>query len=148
MSNATAPDGINPLRDEGDLTIPLVTETVRIDKRQVVSGRVRVRTETETRDEVARESLLRESLEIVRVPIDRAVNEQPQIRTEGDVTIVPVVEERLVVERRLFLVEEVRIRRRTASEDVELPVTLRAQRAVIERLDANEVVIEDQEKNT
>ena len=45
------------------------------------------------------------------MPIDRQVDVAPKIRIEGDLTIVPVLEEILVVEKRLILKEEVHIRR-------------------------------------
>jgi stress response protein YsnF len=44
-----------------------------------------------------------------------------------------VLEEVLVVEKRLVLKEELHIRRRVETETVEVPVTLRKQRAVVER---------------
>ncbi|MGN6488453.1 MAG: DUF2382 domain-containing protein, partial [Devosia sp.] len=47
----------------------------------------------------------------------------------------PVLEEVLVVEKRLVLKEELRLKRRVTTERVEVPVTLRKQRAVTERLD-------------
>jgi len=75
-----------------------------------------------------------EIAERARVPIDRMVDAAPTVRTEGDVTIVPVVEEVVVVEKRLLLKEELHIRRRRTTKDVEIPVTLRKQRAVVERL--------------
>jgi stress response protein YsnF len=116
--------------------IPVVEETAAIDKRQVVAGRVRVRTVTETVEELAHASVQREDVEVTRVPIDRVVETVPEIRTDGDVTIVPVLEEVLVVEKRLVLKEELHIRRRAKTETVEVPVTLRKQRAVVERLDS------------
>ncbi|RYY15982.1 MAG: DUF2382 domain-containing protein, partial [Alphaproteobacteria bacterium] len=51
------------------------------------------------------------------------------------VTIIPILEEILVVEKRLVLKEEVHVRRTAAAEDVEVPVTLRKQHAVVERVD-------------
>jgi stress response protein YsnF len=60
-----------------------------------------------------------------------------QIRTENGVTIVPVLEERLVVEKQLFLKEELHIRCGVKTETVEVPVTLRSERAIVERFDAN-----------
>ena len=57
----------------------------------------------------------------------------PQIRTEDEVTIIPVLEEVLVVEKRLMLKREIRIRKRATSETVEIPVTLRKQQAKVER---------------
>jgi stress response protein YsnF len=50
-------------------------------------------------------------VEIGRVPVGRPVDTMPPVRQEGDTTIVPVVEEIIVVGRRLILKEEVRIRR-------------------------------------
>lgn len=101
--------------DEPDtLVIPIVEEEARIAKRQVVSGKVIVKTAVDTEERVLKEMLSEEAAEVERIPINRVVDSIPQIRTEGDVTIVPVFEERLVVEKQLVLVEEVRIRR-TAS---------------------------------
>ena len=113
--------------------IPLVEETATVGKRQVVTGHVRVQTVTDTVEELARTDVQRETVEVTRVPIDRMVETAPEIRTEGDVTILPVVEEVLVVEKRLVLKEELHIRRRVETETVEVPVTLRKQRAVVER---------------
>jgi uncharacterized protein (TIGR02271 family) len=117
-----------------DTIIPLVEEEVRIDKRSVVTGKVRVRTVTDTVEEMARATLEGREVEVVRVPIDREVDAAPAVRTEGDVVIVPVVEEILVVEKRLVLKEELRLQPRKTEETVEVPVTLRKQRAVVERV--------------
>jgi stress response protein YsnF len=66
--------------------------------------------------------------------VGREVDIAPEVRTEDGVVIVPVLEEVLVVEKRLFLKEELHIRRSVTQEEVEVPITLRKQRAVIERL--------------
>ena len=126
-----------PEEEQDRQVIPIVEETVRVDKREVVSGKVRVRTEVESVDQVVRETLTGETVEVTRVPIDRRVEHVPDIRTENDVTILPVVEERLVVEKQLFLKEELHIRRNVTTEAVEVPVTLRRERAIVERFDAN-----------
>ncbi|HEV2558062.1 MAG TPA: YsnF/AvaK domain-containing protein [Microvirga sp.] len=118
---------------ETEERIPLVEEEVRIDKRTVERGRVRVRTVTDEVEEMARATLDGETVEVDRVPVDRMVEVAPEIRTEGDVTIIPVVEEVLVVEKRLVLKEELHVRRRRTTEEVEVPVTVRRQRAVVER---------------
>ena len=97
--------------------IPLVEETATVDKRQVITGRVRVQTVTDTVEELAHADVQRETVEVTRVPIDKVVETAPEIRTDGDVTIVPVLEEVLVVEKRLVLKEELHIRRRVETED-------------------------------
>src|SRR5215204_5405293 len=48
----------------------------------------------------------------------------------------PVLEEILVVEKRLILREELHIKQEVSHETVEVPVSLRKQRAVVERVDA------------
>ena len=119
------------------LVIPIVEEEAKIAKRQVVSDRVIVKTTVNTEERVLKEILSQETVEVERIPVNRVVDVVPQLRTEGDVTIVPVFEERLVVEKQLFLVEEVRIRRTTSVESVEVPVTLRKELATVERLDGS-----------
>jgi uncharacterized protein (TIGR02271 family) len=123
------------LREEK--TIPLTEEELRIAKRNVATGKVRVRTTVGMVEEVARATLEEEQVEVTRVPVGREVDVAPSVRTEGDVTILPVLEEVLVVEKRLVLKEELHIRRTLARENVEVPVTLRKARAVVERLTAD-----------
>ena len=76
-----------------------------------------------------------ERVEIDRVPIGRPVDAIPPVRQEGETTILPVVEEIIVVERRLILREEVRIKRRHVSERHQEALVLRKQEAVITRMD-------------
>jgi stress response protein YsnF len=72
--------------------------------------------------------------------VDPPVTTVPVIRTENGITIVPVLEEILVVEKRLILREELHIMQEVSHETVEVPVSLRKQRAVVERVDASMVV--------
>ncbi|WP_205598213.1 DUF2382 domain-containing protein [Caulobacter sp. 17J65-9] len=119
--------------DPGELILPLVEERVVVSKRPVETGRVRVRTRVRTRDVNIEADLAREDVEVERVPVDRDVDQPPQVRMEGDVLVVPVVEEVVVVEKRLRLKEEIRIRRRRRVEHTLTPVTLRRTEAEIQR---------------
>ena len=116
-------------------TIPLTSEELRVDKQSVVTGRVRVKTLVESFEEVVKESLKTECVQTTRVEIGKEIETVPFVRTEGDTTIIPVVEEVLVVEKRLFLKEEIHVRRVLSNDEVEVPVRLRKQRAVMERND-------------
>jgi stress response protein YsnF len=118
--------------------IALAEEEVRLDKRIVTTGKVRVRTIVDVETELAKATLDGETVEVTRVPIDRIVEQPPGIRVEDNVTIIPVLEEVLIVEKRLVLKEEVHIRKLATTEEVEIPVELRKQHAVIERLPADE----------
>jgi stress response protein YsnF len=125
--------------------LPLVEETVTVHTREVVTGRVRVRTITDTLEELAQATLQNEAVDVTRVPIDRMVEVAPTVRTENDVVIIPVLEEVLVTRKQLVLKEELHIRRRVATETVEVPVTLRKQRAIVERVAPDGSIISTEE---
>jgi stress response protein YsnF len=124
------------------IAIPLVEEELKIGRREIETGRVTVRTVSDEHTEFVSEDLRHSQAEVDRVFIDREVTELPQIREEGDLLIVPVVEERLV--KRLFLVEEVRVRRKVVTERLEKPVTLRSQRVVVDRQEGSGQHIEQE----
>jgi stress response protein YsnF len=121
-----------------DLHIPIVEEEASVSKRLVETERVSVRMTTDEQSVIVREELRREHVQVTRVPVEREVAEAPPTRVEGDVTIVPVLEERLVVEKRLFLVEELHLRRTTMVDPVEVPVTLRRTHVDIERTELDQ----------
>ena len=118
--------------------IPLIEEVAHVAKERVSTGRVTVRTVTDAFDEKVEAELMREAVSVTRVPINREVTTVPQIRTEGDVTIVPVLEEILFVEKRLVLKEEIHITRTNETDSFASHVTLRRQRAVVERQHAGD----------
>jgi uncharacterized protein (TIGR02271 family) len=126
--------------------IPLAEEELRVDKREIVTGRTRIRTVTDTTDHLISQELEGERIEVERIAIDVLVPEGadlPRIRVEGNVTILPVLEEVLVVEKRLRLREEVRITRHATRETTQTPITTRKQRAVVERLSSEGDIITD-----
>ncbi len=115
--------------------IQLVEENAHIGTERVVTGRVRVQTSSQTVEEHAQVSLSGETVEVIRTPMKIEIDRVPEIRVEGNTTIIPVVEEIVVVEKRLVLVEEIRIERTATCDDVTIPVTLRRQTATIERFE-------------
>ncbi len=120
--------------ESGDV-LQVVEERLTVGRWRLPTGSVRIGTHTETVDAVAEVELDRYRVEVTRVPVGCVVDEAPQARAEGDTTIVPVIEERLVVVKQFFLVEEVHIRHVLERQTVAETVTLRRQRAVIEHLD-------------
>ena len=131
-------------KDEpGEIVVPLFTEEVSVSKRVVDKGGVQVSRTTREREELINELLAYERVEVERTPIGKPVDGMPQIREEGDTIVVPVVEEVLVLERRLVLKEEVRIRRVHRTERHEERVTLRRHEVTIERLPAEEHLAEE-----
>ena len=109
------------------LVLTLHAEELAVAKCQVTRT-VRVTRETRSRDMLVEEDVISTGVVVEHVPMGQFVDAMPPVREEGDITILPVVEEVLVTERRLRLVEEVRIRRvHTTATHVET-VKLREQR--------------------
>ena len=125
--------GTDPLEAADDVQLmPLSAEQLVVTKR-VRKTRIRVARSTRTRETLVEEDLAHDQVIVERVAIGRVVDAMPEARQEGNVTILPVVEEEVFVMRRLVLKEEVHIRRvRTTERHVET-VTLREQQAAVTR---------------
>lgn len=118
----------------GETVIPLLAEEVALAKQVVETGRVQVSRVTHQREQLIDEPLAHETVEIDRIPIGRQIDALPAVRDEGDTIVIPIVEEVLVIERRLLLKEEVRVRRVRSTERHQESVTLRHHEAVVTRL--------------
>ena len=116
--------------------IPLVEERAVILKRKKLTGGLRVRTVVRESEEVIDQPLTTDNIEVERVPLDRWVEAPVPTRQEGETTIITLLEEVVVVEKRLRATEEVRITRRRTTRQAAQHVTLRREEAVVERLDA------------
>ncbi len=113
--------------------IPVFAETISVERKRVETGRVLATVTTERHEQVIQEDLLHERVEVERVPIGRTIDAYPPVRQEGDTTIIPVVEEVIVVERRLILREEVHLRRVRVRETYAATVVTRTQDVVVTR---------------
>lgn len=119
---------------EGQIVMPLAEERLEVGRRAVETGRVVVRKTVSQRDEVVDEPLMREQVDVHRVAVNQVVEgAAPQVRHEGDVTIVPLLEEVLVVQKRLLLREELHIRRERIEVHEPQRATLRREEANVER---------------
>jgi stress response protein YsnF len=123
------------------LNVPVFEEQVEIGKRNVETGRgVRIHKTVSEQPVALDEALLRDAVEVARVPVGRMVadGEQPAPHYEGDTLVVPVLEEVLVVERRVRIKEELRITRSRREQRHEETVVLRSEQVHIERFDEAE----------
>lgn len=122
-------------RNSETVTIPVVEEELEVQKRQVETGRVRITKVVQEQEEIVDEPLLQEKIEVRRVPVNRPVDGPIPIRHSGDTMIVSLLEEVLVVEKRLMLKEELHITKRQVEVHESQPVTLRREEAIVEPLD-------------
>ena len=136
-SNWSKKEAVATPDDNGQIVVPLLGEDVAVTKEKRNTGRVQVTTVTGEREELVDELLSREQVEVERAAIGKPIEVVPSVREEGDTLIIPIVEEVLVIDRRLVLKEEVRIRRVHNSERHQELVTLRQQEAIITRLPAD-----------
>lgn len=111
----------------------LLAEEAKVSRETIETGRVRVAKVTRTRDQLIDELLGRTAVEVNRVPIGRLIEKMPAIRDDGDLTVIPIVEETFVVQRRLMLKEELHIRRVRTTERFQQTVKLRYQTAEVTR---------------
>ncbi len=120
------------------MVIPVVREEVNVGRRVVERGGVRVHKRVEEHEEVVEQPAFREEVTVERVPVGRPLDQAIGSRQEGDTLIIPVLEEMLVVERRLVLKEEVRITKRRIDETEQARVVVREEHVDIENLGASE----------
>ena len=125
---------VEETKDKDQIVVPLHAEEVSVAKRRVVTGQVKVGTVTRESEQLVEELLEHEHVEIERVAIGKQVDKAPAVRQEGDTLIIPILEEIVVVERRLLLKEEVRVRRTREKQPYQERVVIRKQEAVITRL--------------
>ena len=125
---------VEPANDKDQVVVPLHAEEVSVAKRRVVTGQVKVGTITRESEQLVEELLEHEHVEVERTPIGKQVDKAPPVREEGDTLIIPILEEIVVVERRLLLKEEVRVRRTREKQPYQERVVVRKQEAVITRL--------------
>jgi uncharacterized protein (TIGR02271 family) len=117
----------------GRIVVPVAAEELRVGKRKVETGVVRVRKLVREHEETIEQSFTRDEVQIERVAIGRVVETPPEPRNEGDTLVIPVLEEVLVVEKRVMLKEEVRVTWRQVEERSPERVVLRSEEVVVER---------------
>ena len=122
--------------------IPLAEERIVVSKRRVDGATVRVTKQVHEEEQTVDEMLLSEKVEVERVRIDKVVEAPEPIRYEDAVTIIPLYEEVLVIEKRLMLTEEVRVSKRRSEKREPKSVTVRRESASVERIEPEKGVME------
>ena len=115
-------------------SLSLLEEQLSVVRQRIEGDTIRVSTVTSTTEEHVAEEISHERIEVEHIAIGRHVDTAPPVREEGEVTIIPIVEEILVIEKRLFLKEEVHIRRVRVPATHRETITLRKQDVVVERM--------------
>ena len=121
-----------------EIAVPVHQEELHAGKRIVETGRG-VRLHKTVSEEGLRidETLLQQELDIEHIPRGDWIdgNDIPGNHYEGQTLVLPVLEEVLVVEKRLWLKEEIRITARAHQRPVSQRVVLRTENVAIEKFD-------------
>jgi uncharacterized protein (TIGR02271 family) len=119
--------------DDGHRIVPVFAERLRVGRRPVVTGVVRITKRTRTREVLVDEPVLGEEVVVRRVPVGRFVDAPVAPRWVRGVLVVPVLEEVPVVVRRLRVVEELYIEKRRYRAARPRRVTVRREEVTVER---------------
>jgi uncharacterized protein (TIGR02271 family) len=119
-----------------EAVVPIVEEEVHIEKQNVETGRVRLTKTVKEREVLVTQPVMQEDIQIERVPVNRWLSEPASVRYEGDIMIIPVMEEVPVVEKRLRLKEELRVTKRQIITQRNEPMRLRTEEVHVERMPA------------
>jgi len=115
-----------------DVMIPVVEERLTAETQWREAGNVRFHLRSESARQTVTARPVHEELAIEEVAVGRelADGESAESRTEGDTTIIPIVEEQPVVVMRRVLTKELRVTRRRVTESRDFEATVR--RTVVE----------------
>lgn len=120
------------------VAMPVHQEQLHVGIRTVDTGRgVRIRKTVDEHEQRIEETLMHDQIDVRHVPVDKivALSEAPASRYEGDTLIVPILEEILVVEKRLRIKEEIHITRSKRPQRFSETVPLKSETVSVERFD-------------
>lgn len=113
--------------------IPIIEEKAVFGKKVVETGKVIISKRVSEHEKTIDEPLLHEEVSVERVAVNQFVDTPPEIRHEGDTMIIPVVEEQLVIKKRLFLVEELHVRKQVVESHQPQKITLLKEEVEVKR---------------
>jgi uncharacterized protein (TIGR02271 family) len=116
------------------IVIPVIEEQVKIEKKSVETGKVHI--SKVVYEDVDRFNIpyTEEHVTVERVPKNEIVDTlPPAVRYEDDVMIISVLKEVPVVEKRIMLVEELRVTKTKTEKSETKEMSLRKEEVKVER---------------
>lgn len=141
MDDNSPPAVIGSKSDPGskqatEVVAPIAQEELSVHSRVVETGRVQIKKQSSQHEEIVDEPILREQVAIERVPINRVCEgPAPSSRYVGEVFVIPILEEVLMVEKRLMLKEELHVSRVRNIVHEPQTVVLRSENVTMERIE-------------
>lgn len=119
------------------LSIPVIEEELEVQKHRVETNTLRINKTISEHEEVVDQALTKENVKVERIPINRFVKEAASSRYENNTWVIPVYEEVVVVEKRLVLLEEIRITKEMSVEQHHERIPLRKENVTVEKSNGN-----------
>jgi len=116
------------------LVVPVLAEELEVQKRLVETGKVRITKVVHERETLVDEPLFHDKVAITRVPMQRVVDGPVPVWEDNGTTIISVVEEVLVIEKRWMLREEIHICKQRIETHQPQRITLRSEDVQVERV--------------
>jgi uncharacterized protein (TIGR02271 family) len=126
------------INENAGASIPVIEEQVKIEKRIVETAKVNISKVVHGEVKHFTVPFSEENISVERIPKNEYVDTlPPAIRYEGDVMIIPVLKEVAVVEKRVMLVEELRVTKQKVEKSETHEVTLRKEEVEVNRTELN-----------
>ena len=123
------------LSAENTLVFPVIEERLVIENKTVEAGKVVISKKVLQEESTVTGVATSEEVIVERKEINRYVDSAPApVRQEGDVTIISVVKEVLIIEKRLMLVEELHVSKVRKQGVVEHTDTVRREEVTVSRM--------------
>jgi uncharacterized protein (TIGR02271 family) len=118
------------------VTVPIIEEEVKVSKKFVETGRVTLSKKVNESTESFEVPVTEEEISVERITKNELITETPPAsRYEGDVMIIPVLKEVVVIEKRMMLVEEIRVTKKVTQKTEKQEVTVRKEEVTVSRND-------------
>lgn len=125
------------LKTGEETVIPVVEEEAQIKKQLVERNRTRITKQVHMEEDTIDTPLRQERVQVERVPMERIIDSPMASRYDGDTLVIPVMEEVLIIEKKLLLKEEVRVTKYVGETEHQEVVTLRKEAVTVERTPTN-----------
>jgi uncharacterized protein (TIGR02271 family) len=117
--------------------IPVIEESVQIDKKWVETGKVHISKKVSEHNETIDIPLKHEEVNIERVEVNEFVDSlPPAVRYEGETMIIPVLKE--VVVKRVMIVEEIRVTRKEVEKNTQHEVNLKKEEIHVKKTSSDQ----------
>ncbi|WP_338768135.1 YsnF/AvaK domain-containing protein [Bernardetia sp. ABR2-2B] len=133
-------NGFDKIYQEGEeVIIPVMEEKIHIEKEIIESGKVQIIKKVDEQKSKVEVPINHTEVQVERKAINKYVEQNPAaIRQEGDTTIVSVLKEVVVVQKKTLLVEEIHITKTQKQEIHTEDVTLKSEKVSVERQDMSQ----------